>query len=33
MASLSIYGRQGVLLTNSAGPPIDDDMVNAESLQ
>jgi hypothetical protein len=27
-----IYGRQGVLLINQAGPPVDDDMVSTESL-
>ena len=27
-----IYGRQGVLLTERDGPPVDEDMVSAESL-
>jgi hypothetical protein len=27
-----IYGRQGVLLTDRAGPPVNEDMVSAESL-
>jgi hypothetical protein len=29
----AIYGRQGLLLTDPAGPPVDDDMASAENLQ